>query len=261
MSHDNRDLPVINTVIASYWTAWQRRTQLAPLWPLLLIAGLINAWSTQLARAEAAPAFWPSVSPGVLALIISVLVAVRCHRLFLLDELPNGGRWAPAWGERDWAFLGRTIQISLVVLVLLFPSAVLIGIGGGLTEGPDNPGLGALGVLSVPPLFVILCLVSVRLSLVLPAAAIGAGADLREAWALGHGNSWRLLGVYLGMVLPVLLIDLAIEWLAGGWFASALVGAVSIAATVVGVAVLSLSFRTLSPAAGDDVEPDAAGES
>ena len=257
MNTEPRRLPVINTVIAAYWTAWNRRAALWPLAPLLLIGALLTAWATQAARPESGLEHGAGgmLLQNLLSVAVSVLVAVRCHRLFLLDEPPNDGRWTPHWNTNDWRFLWRTVQISVLLLVIALPPAAILAYGLAAERGGDGSPVAALGLLL---LGLALLPVSVRLSLALPAAATGTDGGLREAWRIGVGNSWRLVAVFLGFVLPVLGIDLAIEWLTRGWLASALVGTVSIAATVVGIAVLSVSYRALRPpseVAGDTFDP------
>jgi len=98
----------------------------------------------------------------------------------------------------------------------------------------------------------ILAFVLPRLSLVLPAAALGERLSAAEAWRASRGNTWRLLWASLLCSLPpyVLLsrpIDLFVRDETQVWstVAETISSLVNVLIVAVGVTLLSLSYRHL----------------
>ena len=146
------------------------------------------------------------VAPGafLLSLLLTLLsigflttIAVSCHRLVILgvDSLPNA--WGLFWSGRETRFLGWILGIWIIaVTVLVVPSFLSVPL---ITRT-----LGAWLLLAV--VFPFALYVGARLSLVLPATAIGQRPTLKAFWRLSRSNGWRLVLVLSPAVLPVSLI-------------------------------------------------------
>lgn len=156
----------------------------------------------------AGPAPLVRLSWDVLGLVCAYWVAVAWHRYVLLNEYPDAV--LPAFrGGRVLAYFGRVVLLALVlVLPLIILGVVTANLVGG--RGGSWPvGLTVLFVIAGAVFF----WASTRLSMVLPAAAIGEPLGLAGAWAATQPISLRvfgLLGLFfgLGVVLGIGLVGL-----------------------------------------------------
>ena len=161
-------------------------------------------------------------------------IAISCHRLVILGVGSLPSAWGLFWSRRETRFLGWSALIGGIAWVLLLVAAFSLEYG-------------------VLPLSLVLIFVPVanlvyvipRLSLVLPATAIGQRPTLKGSWRLSRSNGWRLV---LVMLLPsLLLIPLSVgSLLLGGiapQFLSAFIGVlVAVLSWVIGIAALSKAF-------------------
>jgi hypothetical protein len=149
---------------------------------------------------------------AVLFYFSGVLVfAVAWHRAILLDEPP---RMSLRFGRREWRFLGYSILIGLV-----FSGAA---VAGGAAFAALAIGLGAAFgggtvVAAVSPIVIIAAwAICARLSLALPAAAVDEpGGLLRAAWRRGKGNAVRLFFGPLVCAVPIFILQMVLQFLAG----------------------------------------------
>ncbi|MDA7963751.1 hypothetical protein [Ruegeria sp.] len=130
-------------------------------------------------------------------LVIMFWIAVSWHRFILLEEYPSG--ILPTFRfDRILAYFGRLLLLGLMLIIGYFPAGmVLSAVGGGL----------ALGLIIIYVLFLLVCFY--RLSIILPAAAIGHPITLAEAW-----NSTRETGgAILLMLLVAFVFQLIVQFL------------------------------------------------
>ena len=137
-------------------------------------------------------AFLLSLLLALLSIGLLTMIAVSCHRLVILGvaSLPNA--WGLFWSGRETRFLGWIIAVTVLVVPYLL-SVPLI-----------TRTLDAWLLLAV--VFPFALYVSARLSLVLPATAIGQRPTLKRFWRLSRSNGWRLVLVLSPAVLPVSLV-------------------------------------------------------
>lgn len=128
--------------------------------------------------------------------IVSAWVVVRWHRYVLM---PEAGHAPTPPIDRVLAYVLVMIQIAL----LLVFSVMLVALASSI--------LGALGAALMFVLVLVIYTFAVRLSIALPAAAIGAPLGLRRALAVTEGHSMVIFGVIvlallisLVLLLPVL---------------------------------------------------------
>ena len=201
----------------------------------------------------------------VLSGAFGMMIAVSCHRFVLLgqDALPSP--WGVYWTSRETRFLGWWMGISLIsmgltmllVLVLgVLATGIFLATGGAAGSLPD-PGVGVnvflagagLGIAFVFPMIYIMA----RLSLVLPATAIGERPTLKGTWQLSRSNGWRLA---LVMFLPSLFLVPLSLWgltLLDGNLLSRFIWAFMLTVlAVIGIAALSKSFSFLRPDSPDE---------
>jgi len=148
--------------------------------------------------------FLQDVLPWLLSIVPLTLIAVSCHRLVILgvDSLPNA--WGLYWSKREGSFLGTIIVIYFVSFLPLLPLVLLIQAVPLFTSTLDEWLL--RGILFPLTLYVI-----ARLSLDLPATAIGQGLTVWDRWRLSRSNGWRLALVLSPAALAWVLSDLLLN--------------------------------------------------
>ena len=131
----------------------------------------------------------------------AMMIAISCHRLVILgvDSLPSA--WGLFWSRRETRFHGWSMLIPLIAFLPL----VVLGILVGILVAVLGPSLAVFApvVLLAPVLSLFVWYASARLSLVLPATAIGQRPTLKGSWRLSRSNGWRLA---LVMFLPSLVL-------------------------------------------------------
>lgn len=226
------------------------------LLPALLQLGLV--WLGT--RTAGTGGFWPWLA----AIWLSVaLFATNCHRVVLGDPGPIR-RFAGLWLDTrvlwylGWSFLLVLIGLVASVPVLILATMALPALFPELT--PDERTLLLQGVGST--FMVLLLYFLLRLSLVLPAAALGRDTYPGESWYLTQGHGWRLV---IGLALPTVATGLVLDGLgrlarmSDSTAVALTVALVATLAAAVGVVTLSCAWRLLAPDDGADPDDPVAG--
>jgi hypothetical protein len=225
----NPKLPLWDTICSSYSTYFNHITdvlRISWLWLAIAVlsAGVQRFWIGN-AVAVVQPGARPHVPAGpsaleslcnFLLLLGIVSIAVAWHRRMILNELT----WFSAgnvFTKSFWRYIGVAILISLVavlpVLLLFFIVLILVHPFSS-SGGSGHPALAAL--ILVPAsiaLYVTSMAVILRLSLLLPARAVGDfGRTFKEAWRQTRGNTWRMFWGLLACSLPVTIIIQIVMW-------------------------------------------------
>lgn len=219
---------------------------------------------------EIAPA--PSAGPvGTIMFFAAVIylsqipLATAWHRLILTADDGTSHRYRI--GGPEGRYLLKMLVIALIVIVislmiglmlsfLIVPALMSVTTGA---RGVPNPFLFWLvGTVVAVGIYGLLGYFLGYLLLMLPAAAIGRNMAGSEAAASIGNNQWRLMGVYIVTLLPLVVLEYLLGWLLGGLaLKSGLVlaivqyGPTLLFAPVV-IGVLSIIYRELVQ------EPDAA---
>jgi len=151
-------------------------------------------------------AFMRGVIPwGRLALVMLVTTliffwaAAAWHRFILLAERPRG-----FWPLVPWsaylAFIRKGLLIGLLIFVIVvvasFAFGFILGFAAAFTKRP--PGLVAMAVglcVSVP-----IIVLSLRIAVNLPGAAIQSGDRMGEIWNDMTDTFWTLLGLMIALI-------------------------------------------------------------
>ncbi|MFD1344026.1 hypothetical protein [Litorisediminicola beolgyonensis] len=172
---------------------------------------------------------------GVAAVISSLWIAVAWHRFVLAEEYPSG--WLPRWhGDRMFAYFGWGIAISLIVLF----GAVLMTIPVSVL------------VMLMPPLAIFMPFAftffaawfGFRLSIKLPAVAMGNPLKLSEVWERTSGSTGTFLVLALctlGAIVAVSVIP-AVLGTAAPSLAFALGAIANWVVTMVGISILTTLY-------------------
>ncbi len=188
------------------------RISLAPAGLLLVMAILFGSAATAVLDPMADPEALGGAmgAAGVLFILVSGIswlwIVVNWHRFVLLEETPSS--WiAPMRVGRMAAYfftiLAMYVGLTLVMIVVLMPIAFLSG------------GAEWLMVLVALAAVTYLGIVFGRLSVLLPAAAVGRRLGVSEAWNATRGSSGTLVMLFLFflvanflLAIPILLLSL-----------------------------------------------------
>lgn len=138
---------------------------------------------------------------AIVTAMVHAMVAVGWHRAILRDEYQENRRIYFRLGRNE--LLYTVAAVFLMVFVMMAVSIVPMV----WTSSGADPVSMTVAMVMGPGL--VLMLVG-RSLLVLPAIAIGRGADLALSWRATSGQVFRVAAVLALMVVPLGLIDLAI---------------------------------------------------
>ncbi len=150
----------------------------------------------------------PGVSAGSVFVFVFVLlavifitmfwIAVSWHRFILLEEYPTG--ILPIFRfDRILAYFGRILLLGILMMVAYIPMLLVFAVLG--------EGLAGLSVILmiVYSIFLVICFY--RLSIILPAAAIGSPISLSDAW----NNTTGVGGAILLLLLVAFLFQVLVQ--------------------------------------------------
>ena len=199
-------LPVVETFaaaargLASWWRSLLRETAVpAVVW---VASAALQDWATSRANSADPRSFFLYDALGFLLTLLWLasfaMIGVTCARLAILgaDSLPR--RWGFGWSSSATRFLGWTV-VMFIPGALVYMVAILV-------IGVDAQG-------SVRALILIASYyLAVRLSLVLPASAIGQRLDWDDSWRLTRSNGRRLALILFPVIFPPIYLSVLIRF-------------------------------------------------
>lgn len=124
------------------------------------------------------------ISAMLIIWTIAFWIVVSWHRYVLLEEMPQG--WLPPFrADRVLAYVGLLLMLGLIAMVAMIPFGILLGM-----MGQSAPGLVVFVGFFY---FIALILCIYRLSVMLPASAIGQPITLATAWNKTEGTFGTLI--------------------------------------------------------------------
>jgi len=187
----HRKLRVFDTVHDVYAFVFREFGTIVRLsWFPLLLAGLAGFYATQTAAV---------IATNFLATAAWAVVAPALHRVILFGDRQPGTFLNLRFGKVEALFALPPLLMSVTIIILDF-------LGVPLTWHFDG---GAA--------IVMWCVVSViifflaRTCLVFPIAVIERRFDFGQAWALSHGNVWRMIGVWIAAITPAVMVLAALQ--------------------------------------------------
>ncbi|MGD9669286.1 MAG: hypothetical protein AB7U75_09525 [Hyphomicrobiaceae bacterium] len=217
MTTERGKIPLWIYIREAHRLLWRDRTTVvrfaAPWFALLIVADAVINWAYfPRSQSQSVGHTWPdflySVVSMALPITIGAIVAVLLHRHIILPEesIERGRPLAPP--SLVTAYLGRTIAMQmytfgplalgavsmwLLLSIVIGPEAsdaVEVATSSGIWTNDDLILLGALALLFIPA-----CYLPVRISLALPATAIGSPKrTFRDSWLVTRSQFWRLFG-------------------------------------------------------------------
>jgi hypothetical protein len=139
------------------------------------------------------------------AFLVYLTIATWCivawHRFVLLEELPTG--WVPRFHKAQiMSYWGQILKLVLVFIIVALPVGFLVA---GFFEASP-----IVGLLVAVPIYFTLMVFYIRLSPVLPAAAIGQRITFGDALQATRGHAGTFVVLLLSLVGFQLLLQLPI---------------------------------------------------
>lgn len=249
-----RAIPVFSLVVGTLVDDFGKAVSICWPWMAVILAkmGIILVTHPELAPIITGGGEADAPLPGTAWLALAVYyavwfvalcsMAVNWHRFLLRDDNPVGWEHLRLDGK-VWRYAGNTLAISLIaglILLVFFGVTLIAGVVvRSLHEVvPGNVwGWSLAFALLVVVSFVIVLLAIIftfRLSIKLPAIAVGDDYSLGDAWRDSRGNNFRLFGFMLLLALPALFLGL------GYWFVYFALGYLAGADSLLNVVITSL---------------------
>ena len=282
-------LPVWEIAAHTYRFFWAERRQFWLLAvPAIAVVSLLSSVAEWRAAAAAERIDLIEEGAAVLQTPISVLFlaaistfakvwayvcySIAWHRSYLVpcEHVTIGSCYL--WGARQWQFLWALVKISVVLTLIIIGGILAISLLAGLSTSQMNSEVFQVQAMG-PPIIIMFFVAAIligatymRLTVLLPAAAIDEGTSISRVWALTQGNAFRLLGIAILVSIPMgilLMLVGGILRIAVGWapeygpLTSNLIQNLveqflSYIYIAIGISALSASYKRLSAANNSD---------
>ena len=168
-----------------------------------------------------------------------IIFATNCHRLFLQKKVPNGIIETLKWNKRNTNFLltsiALAISLAVCIVPMIFISIVIF----------KDVALNQLYFYTVTAILMLpIGYVFSRLSLVLPATAIGMDNSWSTSWEISKGYGWSLC--FLVTIFPLLTGFVIDAISSSSMVARILTSMLSIVLLFYEISILSNSWKVLS---------------
>lgn len=137
-------------------------------------------------------------------------VMVAWHRLVLLEEYP--GLLPPMMLPQIGAYIWKSITVALALMLAMVPVS-LAGMATVVFLGLDQTAVGQVGLAATT--YCVLGYLSLRISAVLPAAAVGRPLTIRGAWAATSALSPAMFAALLMFLMLGLVLSGSAAWALG----------------------------------------------
>ena len=184
--------PILVVTIIQYFAA---RAQFAAM-RSALEAGDIRALS------GFSPTWHWQILGGLVAILGTAIVAVALHRVILFGDRRPSHYIHLAFGRIEMLF-------ALLPVVVLLPIALLAFVVFGLTgAAAPTPGGAAWAIIFIGYLLLwaVFIFAAVRLAIIFPVTVIEGRYDFGQAWSLTRGNFWRIVGLWIVVFIPLLIV-------------------------------------------------------
>ena len=244
MSQQNLPLPIIDTVTDAVKITYLNLPYVCVIsWISVIILGSAAYGISVLDHSENKAI---NILFSIFSIVVIAMVAVPWHRFVLLGEKIKS-YWYFSFEPNARNYIAATFAIFLSVLLVVLVTSSVTGVLLHFV------GWNYAGYFTVVPILFLLFWLMSRLSVVLPAKAIGSQfVTINSAWKMSQGYDWPLVAGFALCViagLPFYLIDFLIQMLAPsigdlGQILASIIGVFcSIAAGSISLTFLSLAFQ------------------
>jgi hypothetical protein len=219
-------LPVLATIRAAYiFTFHHFGAIIGLIWLPKVVATVLSFFVQEhyfAALGQAMAAHDPAgAGPAVLGIMLAALITLLLYAMMIvpvvqlaLGTREGGALVHVAFSAPEWRLF---LSILGLAALLLLPLSLVLILANFALRGPA-PQLVTLAIsAAIFALEAIAVFFAVRFgALLAPAAASGESNVLVRSWMLSAGNFWRLLGVFIAVLGPLVLILMLLEVLVLG---------------------------------------------
>ena len=174
----------------------------------------------------------------VVWLLLYVLFGMSCHRIILLGEgsLPN--RFGIYWTMRETRFMGWVMLVGLIYMLLMFPFQLAT-----VYLPPHSVHWSVAWYLPL----LLATYVDGRVSMVLPATAVGERSSIGESWRLTRSKGLHIMAALVIVAVATDLVAMGTRYLLQHLEQTALLASrvISFPLVAVAVGILSVTYREL----------------
>lgn len=223
-----RSLSALKTAQDAAKLAWGHRDDLLRL----AVVPVLASFALDVVAAAASGTLWaaepqePQPLPGLLQavllagdVLLSTLFSVNWLRVLLLAEARGRPSLELRWTRRHGLFLGRSLLLAAGFTVAVLLVAGLTTGLGAIGAGPG--GMAPTGMLALAVMALAGGYLFLRLSLVLPAAAVDHPYDFSRSWRDTATAGAPMLLAVLILALVLTLVALGVVAVAAGIYAAA----------------------------------------
>jgi hypothetical protein len=174
---------------------------------------------------------------GLISLVAAAIFSAAVYRAVLPDR--REGRGLTRFGPEEIRLALVWLVQGLLILVPFILSAVPVTVVGNLKSRPSDLVMGSAAVSLFAIALIVSLLLMVRLSVSGPMAIAEGRWSVGASWRLTRGRTWKMVGVYL----PVILVVATVYWLWRATYAvvaAALGGEFSVSLVTAGTSVAAL---------------------
>ena len=222
----HRPLPVWAVVERSYRYVWEHRSLFA-LPVLALFAAILGiSFVAQTAMdggttpRSATDSFgfggaFLALGADLALVVLSIAFVVGVHRTVLLDEV-RGGTAFFRWDENLRRYLWTLVLLIVAPVPAIFGAGIGVAVVAailGVLLIKSDAGMGAYGIYFIAMMAISVfatIFISLRLSLALPAAALGDAKRLTLSWQATKGNTARLFAVSFLTWMPFFILSMVV---------------------------------------------------
>jgi len=148
--------------------------------------------------------------PFYLAAALLFFLQLEGATRLALGLMPEPGPYYLRLGRPLWRLIGQHLLALLIIAGLAVAAGLVVGLLGGgftaVTEGEPDIGTGFAIIIAGLLAYGALIYAAVRLFFFLAPVVIAEDAGARRSWTLGGGNFWRILGVQIAVMGPLLAV-------------------------------------------------------
>ena len=161
---------------------------------------------------------------SLLLLPVFVLLCVVCMSMVTVEVVREALGMDPgrkffyfSLDKPVWRLIGGYLLVILILIGLGIAGAIMLGILAFIAGMADATAAGVVSGVGGIIFVLAMILIGVRLVFLLPAVVVAENhVSIKRGYHLTYGNFWRIVGVILAIVIPIAVVQSAIQMVVFG---------------------------------------------
>lgn len=193
--------------------SWKRKWTFTGLLLFGIVPVMVAVGVTVMSEAQPGATFFLTFCVHLLAMLF--LMTASNHLAVTMQRGPGKVLPRPFWPAMGRVFVRGLILVGLVfaaMLVIMAPAAVMAYLSMPQDgAGFETTALFPLVAFIVLAAYIFVVGLMIRLSVMIPGAAVGVVVRVREALAMTRGHAWRMFWSMMLVVVPLMALTLILE--------------------------------------------------